>query len=165
MSKKVLNVLFLCADNSARSIIAEVQLNTLGKGRFKAFSAGSHPKGTVHPFAIEYLQSARLPTEGLRSKSWAEFFTPGALVMDYVLTVWDPAASEQCPCWPGQPMQARWGMRDPAAVEGSAEEKRRAFGDVAQVLRRRIELLTALPISTLERMSMKIKQNQSGNKF
>ena len=131
MSDKVFNVLFLCTGNSARSILAEVQLNVLGRGRFKAYSAGSHPGGTVNPYAIEFLTKAGMPTEGLRSKSWDEFATPDAPIMDYVLTVCDQAAGEQCPFWPGQPMSAHWGVADPAAVEGSDEAKRRAFKDAA----------------------------------
>lgn len=155
MSEKVFSVLFLCADNSTLSIVAEVQLNALGKGRFKAFSAGLHPNGAVSPLAIEVLQRARLPTDGLRSKSWDEFLGPGARVMDYVLTVGDQAANEEFPYWPGQPSFARWPMRDPAATTGTADEMRRAFGDTARALRRRIELLTVLPIAVLDRMSIK----------
>lgn len=162
MSEKVFNVLFLCTGNSARSILAEAQLNALGKGRFKAFSAGSHPNGTVNPFAIEFLGKAGLPTEGYRSKSWDEFAGPEAPVMDYVLTVCDQAAGEQCPFWPGQPMSAHWGVADPAAVEGSDDEKRRAFKDAAATLRKRIELFTALPSATLDRMSLKAKLDEIG---
>lgn len=162
MSEKVFNVLFLCTGNSARSILAEVQLNVLGKGRFKAFSAGSHPNGTVNPFAIEFLQSAGLPIDGLRSKSWDEFAVPGAPVMNYVLTVCDQAAREQCPYWPGQPTSANWGVPDPAAIEGNAEQKRRAFRDAATVLRKRIELFIALPAASLDRMSLKTKLDDIG---
>ena len=162
MSEKVFNVLFLCTGNSARSILAEAQLNALGKGRFKAFSAGSHPNGPVNPFAIEFLGKAGLPTEGYRSKSWDEFAGPEAPVMDYVLTVCDQAAGEQCPFWPGQPMSAHWGVADPAAVEGSDDEKRRAFKDAAATLRKRIELFTALPSATLDRMSLKAKLDEIG---
>jgi arsenate reductase len=162
MSDKVFNVLFLCTGNSARSILAEAQLNALGKGRFRGFSAGSHPTGTVNPFAIEFLGKAGLPTDGYRSKSWDEFAAPGAPVMDYVLTVCDQAAGEQCPFWPGQPMSAHWGVPDPAAVEGSDEDKRRAFKGAAATLRKRIELFTSLPIATLDRMSLTSKLDEIG---
>lgn len=162
MGDKVFNVLFLCTGNSARSILAEVQLNALGKGRFKAFSAGSHPTGTVNPLAIAFLEKAGLPSDGLRSKSWDEFAAPGAPVMDYVLTVCDQAAGEQCPFWPGQPMSAHWGVPDPAAVEGSDDQKRHAFRDAATVLRKRIELFTALPTASLDRMSLKAKLDEIG---
>ena len=162
MGDKVFNVLFLCTGNSARSILAEVQLNALGRGRFKAFSAGSHPTGTVNPLAIAFLEKAGLPSDGLRSKSWDEFAAPGAPVMDYVLTVCDQAAGEQCPFWPGQPMSAHWGVPDPAAVEGSDDQKRHAFRDAATVLRKRIELFTALPTASLDRMSLKAKLDEIG---
>ncbi len=162
MSDKVFNVLFLCTGNSARSILAESLLNALGKGRFKAFSAGSHPGGKVNPFAIEFLEKAGLPTEGFRSKSWDEFATADAPVMDYVLTVCDQAAGEQCPFWPGQPMSAHWGVADPAAVEGIDDEKRRAFKDAATTLQKRIELFTSLPTATLNRMSLKAKLDEIG---
>ena len=162
MSDKVFNVLFLCTGNSARSILAEAQLNALGKGRFKGYSAGSHPTGAVNPFAIEFLDKAGLSSEGYRSKSWDEFAAPGAPVMDYVLTVCDQAAGEQCPFWPGQPMSAHWGVADPAAVEGSDEDKRRAFKNAAATLRKRIELFTSLPTATLDRMSLKAKLDDIG---
>ena len=162
MSDKVFNVLFLCTGNSARSILAEAQLNALGKGRFKGYSAGSHPTGAVNPFAIEFLDKAGLSSEGYRSKSWDEFAAPGAPVMDYVLTVCDQAAGEQCPFWPGQPMSAHWGVADPAAEEGSDEDKRRAFKNAAATLRKRIELFTSLPTATLDRMSLKAKLDEIG---
>lgn len=162
MNDKVFNVLFLCTGNSARSILAESLLNGLGKGRFKAFSAGSHPAGKVNPFAIEFLVKAGLPSEGFRSKSWDEFAAPDAPAMDYVLTVCDQAAGEQCPFWPGQPMSAHWGVPDPAAVEGTDDEKRRAFKDAATTLRKRIELFTSLPTSTLDRMSLKARLDDIG---
>ncbi|HSV54767.1 MAG TPA: arsenate reductase ArsC [Burkholderiaceae bacterium] len=162
MSDKVFNVLFLCTGNSARSILAEAQLNALGKGRFKAFSAGSHPTGTVNPFTIEFLGKAGLPTDGYRSKSWDEFAGPDAPVMHYVLTVCDQAAGEQCPFWPGQPMSAHWGVADPAAAEGSDDDKRRAFKDAAATLRKRIELFTSLPTATLDRMSLNAKLDEIG---
>lgn len=162
MTEKIYNVLFLCTGNSARSILAEVQLNALGKGRFRGFSAGSYPNGTVNPFAIELLTKTGYPIEGLRSKSWDEFALPGAPVMDYVLTVCDHAAGEQCPFWPGQPMSAHWGVADPAAVEGTDDQKRLAFRDTASVLRKRIELFTALPAASLDRMSLKSKLDDIG---
>jgi arsenate reductase (thioredoxin) len=162
MSDKVFNVLFLCTGNSARSVLAEVQLNVLGKGRFKAFSAGSHPTGKVNPFAIEFLEKAGMPVSDLRSKSWDEFAAPGAPVMDYVLTVCDQAAGEQCPYWPGQPMSAHWGVADPAAVEGSDDDKRRAFRDAATTLRKRIELFASLPTAKLDHMSLKAKLDEIG---
>jgi len=162
MSEKIYNVLFLCTGNSARSILAEVQLKQLGGGKFRAFSAGSHPAGRVNPFAIDFLESNGLSTEGLRSKSWDEFAAPGAPVMDYVLTVCDQAAGEQCPFWPGQPMSAHWGVPDPAAVEGTDEQKRRAFRDTAAIMRKRIELFTSLPVASLNRMSLQAKMDDIG---
>jgi arsenate reductase len=162
MSEKIYNVLFLCTGNSARSILAEVQLNKLGHGKFQAFSAGSHPAGWVNPFAIDFLESNGFSTDGLRSKSWDEFAAPGAPVMDYVLTVCDQAAGEQCPFWPGQPMSAHWGVPDPAAVEGTDEQKRRAFRDTAAIMRKRIELFTSLPVASLNRMSLQAKMNDIG---
>jgi arsenate reductase len=154
MEGKVYNVLFLCTGNSARSILAEGLLNELGRGRFRAFSAGSHPKGSVHPLALRELQTLRIPTDGFRSKAWDEFATPGVPVMDFVFTVCDQAAGEVCPVWPGQPMTAHWGMPDPAAVEGSDEVKARAFRDAAVTLKRRIELLIALPMAALDRLAI-----------
>ncbi|QCP52413.1 arsenate reductase ArsC [Trinickia violacea] len=148
------NVLFLCTGNSARSVLAEVQLNTLGRGRFNAYSAGSHPKAEVNPFTLDLLTKMRLSTEGLRTKSWDEFAKPDVPVMDFVFTVCDQAAGEQCPLWPGQPMTAHWGIPDPAAVEGSDDEKMRAFKDAAASLRKRIELFISLPIASLERLAL-----------
>jgi len=162
MSDKTYNVLFLCTGNSARSILAEAQLQALGHGRFQAFSAGSHPAGAVNPFAIDFLQKASLPVDGLRSKSWDKFAAPGAPVMDFVLTVCDQAAGEQCPYWPGQPMSAHWGIPDPAAVIGTEEEKRRAFRDAATVLRKRIELFIALPTASLDRMGLQRQLDEIG---
>ena len=151
MVECVLNVLFLCTGNSARSIIGEALLNHWGKGRFRAFSAGSFPKGRVHPLALELLQSLNLPTEGARSKSWNEFAAPDAPVMDLVITVCDQAASEICPIWPGQPITAHWGIPDPAAATGSLEERRAAFRDACQRLDARIKLFVALPLEKLDR--------------
>jgi len=145
------NVLFLCTGNSARSILAEAITNNLaiGQGRFRGHSAGSHPKGAVNPFALELLREQRFPVEGLRSKSWDEFAGDDAPRMDFVFTVCDQAAAEECPFWPGQPVTAHWGLPDPAAVEGTNEDKRRAFRDAFIVLKRRIELLASLPMEKL----------------
>lgn len=144
MSKPVSNVLFLCTGNSARSILAERLLDHWARGRFKGFSAGSHPKGTVHPFAIRLLQQVGLPTEGLRSKSWDEFARPEAPSMDYVFTVCDQAAGETCPVWLGHPITAHWGIPDPAAVEGSEAKRMQAFRDAFRMLEKRIQLFVAL---------------------
>ena len=143
--------LFICTGNTARSILAEGLLNNLGRGRFKAYSAGSQPKGVVNPFALQTLASWRIPTDGFRSKSWDEFAQPGAPELDFVFTVCDNAAGEVCPFWPGQPMTAHWGVPDPAAVEGSDEEKAKAFFSAAVTLKRRIELMLALPLTSLDR--------------
>jgi arsenate reductase len=158
------NVLFLCTGNSARSIMAEAAMNHLaiGGGKFKAYSAGSHPKGDVHPFALELLQEQRLPTAGLRSKSWDEFATADAPRMDFVITVCDQAAAEECPYWPGQPMTAHWGVPDPAAVTGTDAAKRAAFKDAYLVLRRRIELLANLPLDKLSALALKQQLDQIG---
>jgi protein-tyrosine-phosphatase len=155
VSPPTYNVLFLCTGNTARSVLAEGILAHLGKGRFRAFSAGSHPKGVVNPFALEELRRAGLPAEGFRSKSWDEFAAPGAPAMDFVFTVCDAAASEPCPVWIGQPATAHWGVPDPAAVEGTDEQKRRAFRDAATTLRRRIELFLALPLEKLDRLAVR----------
>ncbi|WKZ88726.1 arsenate reductase ArsC (plasmid) [Ralstonia pickettii] len=144
------NVLFLCTGNSARSILAEGLLNHLGDGRFKAFSAGSHPTGQVNPFALRTLQQFGIPTDGFRSKSWNEFSQAGAPELDFVFTVCDKAAGEVCPVWPGQPMTAHWGVADPAAVEGSDEHKQHAVRETALVLKRRIELFLSLPLPKLD---------------
>lgn len=154
MNDRIYNVLFICTGNSARSILAEALLNEMGKGRFRAFSAGSHPKGAVHPLALQELQSRRIPTDGLRSKSWEEFAAAGAPEMDFVFTVCDQAAGEVCPVWPGQPMTAHWGMPDPAAVEGSDEVKARAFLDAAITMKRRLDLMLALRMQSLDRMAL-----------
>ena len=149
------NVLFLCTGNSARSIMAEAILNQKGKGRFAAYSAGSHPSGQPRPEALKQIESAGMPTAGLRSKSWDEFAAPGAPKMDFVFTVCDNAAKEQCPYWPGQPMTAHWGIPDPAAVKGTPEEIARAFRDAFMVLDRRIGLFLSLPLSTLDQLAIK----------
>ena len=148
------NVLFLCTGNSARSILSEVLLNYWGRGRFRAFSAGSQPKGQVHPLALEVLERAHLPTEGLRSKSWDEFATPDAPPLHFVFTVCGNAAKEQCPYWPGQPMTAHWGVDDPAAVGGSDEERRRAFQRAFGELDARIKLFTSLRLESLDGLAL-----------
>ena len=155
MTETPLNVLFLCTGNSARSILAESILNQIGKGRFQAFSAGSHPSGMINPFVLELLRQQGLPSIGLRSKSWEEFATPDAPLLDYVFTVCDNAAGEVCPVWPGQPMTAHWGIEDPAAVEGSDDAKRNAVSTAFRLLNRRISLFVSLPISKLDAMSLK----------
>ena len=155
MSDKTYNVLFLCTGNSARSILAEVQLNALGGGRFRGYSAGSHPTGEVNPMTLQLLQQMGLSTDGLRSKSWDEFAAPGAPVMDFVFTVCDRAAGEQCPVWPGQPITAHWGVPDPVIVEGSKDAKFRALKDAAVTLRKRIELFNSLPLASLDRLALK----------
>lgn len=164
MAGEVFNVLFLCTGNSARSIMAEVMLNHLGRGRFKAFSAGSHPAGRVNPWAIETLRALDLPTDGLRSKSWDEFARGGAPTIDFIITVCDNAASEVCPVWPGKPTSAHWGIPDPAAVQGSDDEKRAAFRDASTTLRRRIELLVDLPLDQLDPKSIRENLARIGNR-
>jgi arsenate reductase len=159
---KSYNVLFLCTGNSARSILAEAYLNGAGKGRFRAYSAGSHPGGKVNPFALELLAKHRIPAEGARSKNWDEFARPGAPALDFVFTVCDNAAGEMCPIWPGQPMTAHWGVADPAAVSGSDEEKRRAFQRAFAELSARVNLLLALPIEKLDRLVLKKKLDEIG---
>ena len=149
------NVLFLCTGNSARSIMAEAILNRKGRGRFTAYSAGSHPSGQPRLEALRQIESAGLPTAGLRSKSWDEFAAPGAPRLDFVFTVCDNAANEQCPYWPGQPMTAHWGIPDPATAKGTPEEIARAFRDAFVILDRRIGLFVSLPISTLEQIALK----------
>jgi len=148
------NVLFLCTGNSARSILAEALLTRRGNGRFVAFSAGSQPKGSVHPLAIETLEQFRMPVAGLRSKSWLEFSGPGAPHLHFVFTVCDNAASEVCPIWPGQPMTAHWGIPDPAAVEGTEEQKRQAFRKAFSDLDARIKIFTSLRLEMLDRMAL-----------
>jgi arsenate reductase len=156
------NVLFLCTGNSARSIMAEALLNYWGRGRFRAFSAGSRPKGEVHPLTLETLERAHLPTDGARSKSWNQFSAPGAPKLDFVFTVCGNAAKEQCPYWPGQPMTAHWGVDDPAAVEGTPEEQRRAFQRALRELDARIKLFISLPIESLDKMAVLERLNEIG---
>ena len=154
MTDQPLNVLFLCTGNSARSILAESILNAAGKGRFKAYSAGSHPAGQVNPLVLDWLKKQGLPTGRLRSKSWDEFAAPDAPKLDFVITVCDNAAGEVCPVWPGQPMTAHWGIEDPAAVAGSEEARRHAVSMAAMMLNRRIALFTSLPLNKLDALSL-----------
>ena len=163
MAERVYNVLFLCTGNSARSILAKVLINRWGQGKFKGFSAGSHPKGQVHPLALELLQSWGLPTESLRSKSWDEFATPGAPHFDFVITVCDNAAGEACPVWPGMPITAHWGIPDPAAVEGTEIEKKFAFSQAYKAMDRRIKLFLSLPISSIDQLRIKDRMDAIGN--
>jgi arsenate reductase (thioredoxin) len=162
MADRVYNVLFLCTGNSARSILAEAILNHRGNGRFKAFSAGSHPKGAVHPLALALLDRKHLPTEGLRSKAWDEFAKPGAPKLDFIFTVCDNAAGEVCPIWPGHPMTAHWGQPDPAAVEGTDLDKMNAFREAFRMLERRIDMFTSLPIASLDQLSLGNKVREIG---
>ncbi len=156
------NVLFLCTGNSARSILAESLLSSLGKGKFRAFSAGSFPKGQVHPMAIELLKRTNLPVEGFRSKSWDEFASPEAPPIDFIFTVCDNAAGEVCPIWPGKPMTAHWGIADPAAAEGTDTEKAFAFRKALKELETRIKLFTNLPIDSLDHMTLQAKLGDIG---
>jgi arsenate reductase len=162
VSDRTWHVLFLCTGNSARSILAEVVMNAMGKGRFVAHSAGSNPTGRVNPFAIELLQKNRFPTDGLRSKSWDEFAVPGAPPLDFVFTVCDNAAGEACPFWPGRPVTAHWGVEDPAAVEGSDDDKRKAFVRALTTLQRRIELFLSLPHGTLDELALQRRLDEIG---
>jgi protein-tyrosine-phosphatase len=162
MSKHVLNVLFLCTGNSARSIIAEAVLNRIGAGKFKAFSAGSHPKGQVHPYALQLLKTLNHDTSQFRSKDWSEFAVPGAPEMNFVFTLCDDAANEACPVWPGQPMTAHWGMPDPAAVEGTDAEKHLAFADTYRMLNNRISIFVSLPMSSLDRLALQRRLDEIG---
>jgi protein-tyrosine-phosphatase len=159
---RAFNILFLCTGNSARSILAEAIMNRVGAGKFVAYSAGSMPKGEVHPKALELLARLDLPTAGLRSKSWDEFAVPGAPELDFVITVCDNAAGEVCPIWPGQPMTAHWGIPDPAAVEGSPVEVNFAFNDAYRVLNNRLSLFASLPFESLDRLSLKRRMDEIG---
>jgi arsenate reductase len=161
--KRTFNVLFLCTGNSARSILAEVLLNSIGGGRFRGFSAGSFPKGQVHPMTLQLLRSLQLPTEGLRSKSWDEFAGPGAPVMDFVFTVCDQAAGEVCPVWPGHPVTAHWGVPDPVAMIGSEVQRMNAFRAACRVLETRIRLFTSLRLEQLDRAAIKREADRIGH--
>ena len=158
----VYNVLFLCTGNSARSIMAEAILNREGRGKFKAYSAGSHPKGQVHPMALKTLDEMGFLTGGYRSKSWDEFAAEGAPELNFVFTVCDNAAGEACPAWPGQPMTAHWGIEDPAAIEGDVEQQRRAFRDAFVFLQRRISLFLALPLESIDELSLQTRLREIG---
>jgi len=162
MSQKTYNVLFLCTGNSARSIIAECVLNRLGEGRFRAYSAGSFPKGEVHPYAIELLRRQAFDTEDLRSKSWNEFAEEGAPQLDFVFTVCDNARGEVCPIWPGQPMTAHWGMPDPAAAEGNEAERRLAFAETLRMLNNRVGAFVNLPLKSLDKLSLQKRIDEIG---
>ena len=161
-SPKVYNVLFLCTGNSARSILAEALIGRLGKGRFRGFSAGSHPIGAVHPLALEILHSLEYPTEGYRSKGWEEFARPGAPELDFVFTVCDDAAGEVCPVWPGSPVTAHWGVPDPAAAEGNDIARKRASVSAYRMLEKRIGLFTSLRLEELDRLTLKRKVDEIG---
>ena len=153
----IYNVLFLCTGNSARSIFGEALLNSMGEGRFRAYSAGSNPKGAVHPMTLEVLAAEGIPVEGLRSKSWDEFAGPDAPSMDFIFTVCDNAAGEACPFWPGHPMTAHWGIEDPAAVEGPEFRRRAAFEDALRFMRNRIAAFVSLPLASIDRLALKSK--------
>jgi arsenate reductase len=156
------NVLFLCTGNSARSIIAEAILNYDGRGRFRAYSAGSHPGGKVNPLVLEFLQAQRIPTEGARSKSWDEFARPGAPALDFVFTVCDQAAGEVCPMWPGQPMTAHWGVEDPAAHMDDPEKAKQVIREVFHLLRRRLSIFTSLPLDKIDKLSLQNRLRDIG---
>ncbi len=162
MGQRQYHVLFLCTGNSARSILAESLLRHWSRGHFVAHSAGSQPRGEVHAYALDLLRALKLPVDGLRSKSWDEFARPGAPGLDFVFTVCDSAASEPCPVWPGQPMTAHWGVPDPAAASGSEMHKRQAFRDALRQLENRIKAFTALPVATLDRISLKRRLDEIG---
>ncbi len=162
MTDRQFNVLFLCTGNSARSILAESILRKLGAGRFQSYSAGSHPKGAVNPLALKVLESLQYPTQGLRSKNWSEFSGEDAPRLDFVFTVCDNAAGEACPVWPGQPMTAHWGIEDPAAVEGTAIDKERAFVQAFRYLKTRIGLFAAIPIERLDKLALGAKLREIG---
>lgn len=164
METKTYNVLFICTGNSARSIIAESAMNAIGRGRFNAYSAGSFPKGQVNPYALEVLRNVGYPTDGLRSKSWDEFSQPGAPALDFVFTVCDKAAGEVCPIWPGHPMSAHWGVEEPGEAAGSGEQVLGRFKNALLILKRRIELFTSLPLSSIDRMSLQRELQLIGQK-
>jgi arsenate reductase (thioredoxin) len=162
MVDKTFNVLFLCTGNSARSIMAECLLNRLGQGHFKAFSAGSHPKGSVHPDALDILQKTNFETENLRSKNWEEFAASGAPALDFVFTLCDDAAAEECPVWPGQPMTAHWGLPDPAAARGNDSERKLAFADTLRMLNNRLSIFVSLPMKSLDKLSLQKRLDDIG---
>jgi protein-tyrosine-phosphatase len=162
MADRPYNVLFLCTGNSARSIMGEAILNREGRGHFKAYSAGSHPKGKVHPYTVDLLRNLNYPIDGFRSKSWDEFAEPGAPELDFVFTVCDDAAKETCPVWPGQPMSAHWGVPDPAKVEGSEAVKREAFAEAFRMLFNRPSVFVSLPLSSIDRLSLQKRLDQIG---
>jgi protein-tyrosine-phosphatase len=164
MAERRYNVLFLCTGNSARSIIAEALLNYWGRGRFQGFSAGSHPKGTVHPLALDVLRKNRIPADNARSKSWSEFASPDAPQLDFVFTVCDQAAQEVCPVWPGQPMTAHWGIQDPAAAEGTDEDKARAFNTTLRELDARLKIFTNLRLEALDRLALQRHLDEIGSR-
>jgi len=162
MTDKTFNVLFLCTGNSARSILAEAILNRVGQGKFKAYSAGSHPKGEVHPYTIQLLKTLNYNTDFARSKNWDEFAVPGAPQMDFVFTVCDSAAAESCPVWPGQPMTAHWGIPDPAAAEGTDAEKHLAFDDAYRMLNNRIGIFVSLPMTSIDKLALQKRLDDIG---
>jgi arsenate reductase len=162
MTDKTFNVLFLCTGNSARSILAEAILNRVGQDRFKAYSAGSHPKGEVHPYTIELLKGLNYNTDFARSKNWDEFAAPGAPQMDFVFTVCDSAAAEACPVWPGQPMTAHWGLPDPAAAEGTDAEKHLAFDDAYRMLNNRLSIFVSLPMTSIDKLALQKRLHEIG---
>jgi len=164
MTARVYNVLFLCTGNSARSVLGEAIVDNLGGGRFKGFSAGSQPRGQVHPYTLDLLKGLGLPTGGLFSKNWDLYAVAGAPAMDFIFTVCDSAAGEACPVWPGQPMTAHWGLPDPAAVEGSEIEKRAAFRNAYAALENRIRLFLSLPLGSLDRMTLQNRLNVIGQR-
>ena len=164
MSDKTYNILVLCTGNSARSIMAEALFNTMGRGRFHAFSAGSHPSGAVNPFAVERCEALGYDTTGLRSKSWDEFATPDAPHMDFVITVCDQAAGEVCPIWPGHPMTAHWGFEDPAAFEGNDDEKRKVFSKVYRQIMNRVSQFVNLPLHVLDRNAIQREMRAIGDR-
>ncbi|QKC82665.1 arsenate reductase ArsC [Mesorhizobium sp. NZP2077] len=162
MSDRIYNVLFLCTGNAARSILAEAILNRLGAGKFKAYSAGSQPKGQVHPLALQLLKNLNHDTSFARSKSWEEFAAPGAPEMDFVFTVCDNAANESCPIWPGQPMTAHWGVPDPAAAEGTDVEKHLAFAEAYRMLGNRISIFVSLPMNVVDSLALQKRLDEIG---
>jgi arsenate reductase (thioredoxin) len=162
MSDQPFNVLFLCTGNSARSILAEAILNRVGQGRFNAFSAGSQPKGEVHPYALQLLKSLNHDISFARSKSWEEFAAPGAPEMNFVFTVCDNAANESCPVWPGQPMTAHWGVPDPAAADGTDAEKHLAFAEAYRMLNSRISIFTSLPMASINKLALQKRLDEIG---